>query len=190
MQTLPSSHTARNGHAAPAVILQGPALVPEAMCSMNGFVKIGMAETRNHQVTGRGNTPEEAATNYFGCLDALEAGYAARAAQKSTPPPLAQRTARLAQLLVKGLACAATRQDQAILDRISKAAYLVLTDAVEPTEQPQAMAVRSQTHPDTWYTVEAGHCSCPDAGRHPERACKHRLAVELWCRLNAQEEGA
>ena len=123
---------------------------------MNGFVKIGKAETRNHQCTGRGSTPEEAAANFFGCLDALEAGYAARAAR---PAPLPPRTERLAQLITKGLTCAAEQKDQALLDRISKAAYMVLTHAVEPTERAEALAVRSQANPDTWYTVEGAQCS-------------------------------
>ena len=93
-----------NGHVIPGLIPQGSA-TPEALCSMNGFVKIGLAETRNHQVTGRGATPEEAAANYFGSLDALERGYADRAQRKGPPPassPPPNREARLAQLLACG----------------------------------------------------------------------------------------
>ena len=183
-QTLPQPTASVNGHLMPP---PHTAPVPEARCSMNGYVKIGLAETRNHQVTGRGNTPEEAAANYFGGVKALEAGYAARAARNATPAPLASRTQRLSLLLVKGLTCAASRQDQALVDRISKAAYLVLAGAVEPTERDGAWAVRSQRDPLTWYTVDGEHCSCPDAGKHPERGCKHFLAVALWQRLEAQE---
>ena len=182
-------YACNNGHATPAALPQEPS-TPEALCSMNGFVKIGRAETRNHQVTGRGATPEEAAANFFGCLDALEAGYAARA-QCETPPAAPappSREARLAQLLTCGLQRAVTKGDMGLVERLSKAAALVLSGAVEPTERAQALAVRSQAHPDTWYTVEGLCCSCPDWGKHRAEEtpyhCKHLLAAWLHKKLD------
>lgn len=168
-----------NGHLAPATIPQGPALLPEAPCSIT--MRVPMPGYSDHAlITGRGQTGVEAAAQWQAARQAL-------LAVVTTPAPLPPRTERLAQLLTKGLACAAERQDSALMDRLAKATYLVLTNAIEPTDRAQALAVRSMQHPDTWYTVEAGHCSCPAMGHHPEIPCKHALGVALWQRLAAQE---
>lgn len=190
--TLPQSFPGVNGHSIPTAIPQGPARLPEAPCSMNGFVKIGKADTRSHQVTGRGATPAEAAANYFGCLDALEAGYAARAARQA---PLASRTQRLSLLLACGLEKAQANDDTQRVERLLKAASLVLADCV--SQAPDGCYdVRSQTEPSkTVYRVAARACTCLDAMRHAERHaeessfwCKHSLAVLFAVKLLLQEQ--
>ena len=182
-----------NGHAAPAMIPQGPA-TPEALCSMNGFVKIGRAETRTHQVTGRGATPEEAAANYFGSLDALEAGYAARAAREALLPPLPSRTERLSRLLACGLEKTTAKGDWRLVDRLTKAVALVLAGRVVPMGDG-TYQVRSQTEPETtMYEVSGRACTCPDSRKHeadeqPYR-CKHILSYLFVLRLDDQEKAS
>lgn len=106
------------------------------------------------------------------------------------PAVPATREARLAQLLTCGLQRASNKGDWGLVERLSKAAALVLRGAVEGTERAQAYAVRSQAQPDTWYTVEAGHCSCPDWHKHRDEGryyCKHGLSVLLTQKLDGAE---
>ncbi len=180
-----------NGHAAQTTMPQGTATVPEALCSMNGFVKIGRHETRDHQCTGRGTSPEEAAANFFGCLDALEAGYAARAARQAPPVPLASRTQRLSLLVACGVEKALAVQDTDRVQRLLKATALVLAGCVNQ-EPDGTYAVRSQIEPEkTVYRVAGRACSCQDARQHAEDThalCKHVLAVFFCRRLSEQED--
>ena len=185
----------------PMLIPQSPATFsPEALCSMNGFIKIGRHETRSHQVTGRGATPAEAAANFFGCQDALEAGYAAREARATVPPPapaLPSRDERLASLLACGTAKALAASDDDRLERLVKAYLLVVKSLVEEVQIdgiPQgAYRVHSQTVPGTTYVVQGRICFCQDHKRHAEDTgwfCKHALAALFVTRLDTQEQGA
>lgn len=163
----------------------------DALCSMNGFVKIGRHETRDHQCTGRGATPDEAAANYFGCLDALEAGYAARAARQAVPAPLASRTQRLSLLLACGLEKATQAEDWKLVERLIKAAALVLAGRVVQSAT-SGHQVRSQTEPETTvYEVAGRRCTCQDAKKHegetPAHLCKHALAACFTVRLATEE---
>ena len=186
-QTLPQPPASVNGH-----LLSPPynAPVPEALCSMNGYVKIGLAETRNHQVTGRGNTPEEAAANYFGGVEALEAGYAARAARNATPAPLASRTQRLSLLLACGVEKAIGKGDWKLVERLMKAVVLVLAERVVQTGDGTCQ-VRSQTEPETTvYRVQGRACACQDASQHHTDVsywCKHSLSSLMEMKLKEQE---
>ena len=142
----------------------------EAPCAINARIDV---DGRCCQVTGRGATPEEAAANFRGLLAALQ----------PIPAPVLSRAERVGPLLACGLAKAAGAQDWALAERLAKAAVLVLSDAVEPGNRAGLVAVRSQTHPETWYEVEGKHCTCQDAQRHADRACKHRLAVMMTAKL-------
>ena len=150
----------------------------EAPCSMNTHVEVpGLGRV---QVTGRGLTPAEAAANLRGQVEALT----------PTPAPVQTREARLAQLLTCGLAKAAAKQDWALIEKLSKAAALVLSGAVQPGEREGTTAVRSLTTPLAWYTIdEDGRCSGPDAAHRAKEGeayyCKHNCARLLAIRLGA-----
>lgn len=62
--------------------------------------------------------------------------------------------------------------------RIERAAYLIVMGHVE-RNKAGGFAVRSQTKPGQRYAVSSESCACEDQTRHPERACKHRLAIRL-----------
>ena len=180
-----------NGHSVSTPATPHAPVSTDALCSMNGFVKIGRHETRDHQCTGRGATPEEAAANFFGCMDALEAGYAARSARQATPAPLASRTQRLSLLLACGLEKAQTQGNTGRIERLLKATALVLAGCVSQ-ETEGAYAVRSQTAPATTaYRVTGRSCSCRDAAQHTDDSsfwCKHSLASLLTVKLSLQEQ--
>lgn len=178
MATVPCTIDHRNGHTAPSVIPAGPALLPEASCSVNLRFAVG-PYGQMAQATGRGMTAAEAARNLRETMEATRAELA--------PPPPPTREARLAQLLACGLTRAVAKGDGGLVERLAKAAALVLSGAVEPTERAQALAVRSQRDMNVWYTVEGLACSCPDWGKRrgdeTPYHCKHRLAVWLWRQL-------
>lgn len=182
------------------LIPQAPATSPEALCSMNGYIKIGKHETRSHQVTGRGSTPAEAAANFFGGIDALEAGYAAREARAKGPSPapvLPSRSQRLASLLACGMAKALAAGDDDRLERLLKAYLLVLKNMVEEIQIDKigqgVYRVRSQTDPAKIYLVQGRICNCVDHKRHAQETgwyCKHVLAALFVTRLDLQEQDA
>ena len=167
----------RNGHSAP-VNSSVPPVFPEAPCSINGFFTIpGFA--RDFQATGRGTTATEAARNLATTMAATREALA--------PAPAPTREAQVAALLAKGLACAAAKHDTALVDRLSKAAYLVLSDAVQTTDSPAVMAVRSMSILDITYEVTGTVCTCPAWGKAARagtpHVCKHGLAVAMTARL-------
>lgn len=167
----------RNGHSLPASC-SGPPAFPEAPCSVNGFFTVpGFA--RDFQATGRGTTSGEAARNLAATMAATREALA--------PSPAPGREAHIAVLLAKGLACAAAKKDTALAERLSKAAYLVLSDAVQSTDRPAVMAVRSMTSQDTIYEVTGTVCTCPAwakaARAGTPQPCKHGLAVAMAARL-------
>ena len=170
-----------NGHAAPAAIPQGPAVLPEAAISLNGYIHV-TGLTERIQVTARGHDAAEAAQRLKAGMDAVQATFA------PAPPPT--REARLAQLLTCGLQRAVAKGDMGLVERLSKAAALVLSGAVEPTDSPTVMAVRSQTEPETWYEVSGTICTCPDSQKHLRNGekylCKHALSILIAQRLQTE----
>ena len=176
----------RNGHTVPALVPaallpSSPALLPEAACSVNGYFHIdGYAD--RFQATGRGHNAADAARNLADTIHATRAAL-------ETPPPPPSREERLSALLACGLRKAVAKHDYDLVCRLSKAAALVLSGAVEPTASPAVMAVRSQAHPETWYEVGGAVCSCPDSQKHARNGekylCKHGLAVAMMAKLEA-----
>lgn len=177
--TIPCTTLHRN-HTAPATIPQGPAqLLHEAPCSMTARLLVPAISRDAILVTGRGLTGAEAARNLQESCAALQE------APAPTPPP--SREQRLSALLTKGLVCAASKGDLDLVTRLSKAAYLVLTDAVEPGNTAGQLVVRSETHPETWYEITGKMCTCPDweraAKKNEPRPCNHVLAVLMTAKL-------
>ena len=169
MHTIPANMTPRNLH--PLALLPQPAPLAEAPCSINAHVDINGLRV---QVTGRGLTPEDAASNFRQTLAAMQ------------PPPVPTPktlAAQVAELLACGLGKASAAQDWPLVERLSKAAALVLAGMVELGDRPGMLAVRSMANPDTWYEVEGKLCTCPDAQHHPERVCKHVLAAKIYERI-------
>jgi hypothetical protein len=147
----------------------------EAPCSMNTFLEV--AGIGRVQITGRGCTPAEAAANLRGQVEAL----------LPTPPPVQTREERLAQLLACGLSKASQKGDWNLIEKLSKAAALVLADAVQPGEREGLMTVRSRSNPLTHYEVEQEACSCKDytcrAKEGTPYYCMHLLSVMMVQRL-------
>ena len=171
----------------PPPIPRGPACTPEALCSMSGNIKVGACDVRSNLVTGRGATPEEAASNFFASRQLLLDGYAALDRPQPPAIPLT-REARLAQILTCGLAKAVANGDYSLVERLAKAVALVLSDAVTPTEIAPVFAVRSQKNEYEWYEVSGKVCTCPDSTKHVKAGdigyyCKHVLAVIFTAKL-------
>lgn len=151
---------------------------PEAPASINTFIE---RDGLRYQVTGRGTTAAEAVAQVRALIAELD-GPAAVAVV--TQPTVAEQ---VGALLAKGLACAAKHNDPALAGRVSSAAWLVLSGAVEPTDCTAVLAVRSQAHPESWYEVTGQVCTCK-AWEYSAKAgkptpCKHVLAAEMYKRL-------
>ena len=178
METIPHTPCSCNRPNATTAIPEGPAVLPEAPCSIT--LRVPMPGYADHAlITGRGQTGTEAAAQWQAAKDGLLAVLA--------PPPPPSREERLSQLLACGILKAVQRGDVALVERLTKGFILAVKGLVEPTDLPQALAVQSQASPDTWYTVTtAGACSCPDREKHREEAhylCKHLLASLLYRRI-------
>lgn len=175
---------AHNGQMHPLALLPTPTTpLAEAPCSVNLRFKVpGSYELA--QATGRGLTPGEAVQNL---TEIMQATLAALTPQPATPPVPPSRTDQLGALLARGMERATQAADWGLVERLAKAAALVLSGAVEPTDSPAVWAVRSQAHPDTWYEVSGKVCTCPDSQRAVRQGtgglCKHTLAVCLTLRL-------
>lgn len=159
--------------------------LPEASHSVNIFFEVpGYGKA---QATGRGRTAQDAAANLKSTIDATRAALA----PAPDEPPVRSRTQRLAALLACGLDKAVQRGDLGLAERLTKAATLVLSDAVQPGERADLVTVRSQAEPATWYDVQGTQCTCPDGTRHAKAGekycCKHVLAALLWTRLSAPQ---
>lgn len=167
----------RNGHTPPASIPIPPTF-PEASCSVNGFFTVS-GFTRDFQATGRGHTDKEAAHNLAATMAATRAALA--------PPQPPSREMQIAAFLAKGLASAVDKQDTALVDRLAKAAYLVLSGAVQSTDCKAVMAVKSMKDADISYEVTGTVCTCPAwtyaARTGTSTPCKHVLAVAMVARL-------
>ena len=178
MTTITQTPSPHNG-----IAMRPEACIPlaEAPCSVNLKFAIG-ACGQMVQATGRGLTGAEAAKNLRETIEATKHALA--------PPAPPTREECLQQLYAKGLACAKSRNDFALAQRLGKAMALVTFGLVEPDHSPGTYVVRSEGTPDTWYAVDVqGHCSCPDAAYHPKRPCKHVLALTMWQRLAVSTAG-
>jgi hypothetical protein len=158
--------------------------MPEAPCSLNYF--IDLPGKPRIQITGRGLTPSQAISNAQGMEDLL------RLQCQPPPPPAPEplpvtREEQVASILAKGLSKATKTQDLPLVDRLAKAAALVLAGAVEPGNRPGLVTVQSQAEPLLHYDVEDQMCTCPDWTKQARaghaRPCKHLLAVAMWQRL-------
>jgi hypothetical protein len=163
----------------PAVIPAGPALLPEAPCSITLRVPVP-GHTDQALITGRGWTPAEAVAQWQASRDALM-----HALVPETVLP--SRDDLMQRLIGKAVVKAATAGDLDAVTRLGKAVQLVQAGAVEPGEREGTWAVRSSTDPLTWYPVEGRTCTCKDwtraAQKGEERPCKHLLAVALHAKL-------
>lgn len=170
MYTLPQPGPCRN--------TTQPAPLPESPCSVNAHVEINGLRI---QVTGRGHTADEAATNFRATLAAMQP-------PAPEPPPPLTREQRIAELLTCWLGKAVQRGDFGLVERLSKGAALVLGHQVERSDRANVLAVRSTKNPETWYEVEGRQCTCPGYQTHvryskAEHVCKHICAAALWQRL-------
>jgi hypothetical protein len=73
--------------------------------------------------------------------------------------------------------------------RLAKAQEIALRNNIVEL-LPGVFRVQSQSNPTGAYLVDTTRrtCTCPDAGAHPERRCKHRLAVALFAGWFSQEK--
>lgn len=158
-----------------------PPVLAEAPASVNGFFEIeGFGR---FQATGRGFTGAEAAANMVATMEATRAALLPPKIERPT-----SRTAQLGALLTCWLSKAVAIGDLGLAERLSKAAVLVLADAVTLGPEPGTISVQSLTAPDRVpYGVEGTACDCPDSRKHREvlasYLCKHALASMLWQRL-------
>lgn len=162
---------------------QAPAL-PEAAISINAYIHVpGLPE--RIQVTARGRQALDTAQRLKEGINAIQQTFA-------PTPPLPSREQRLAILLTCGLQRAVNKDDYRLIERLSKAAALVLAGRVVDTGQA-VWEVRSQTEPaTTLYEVQGRTCTCPDSHKHEADEqryyCKHAAAVLFAMKLNAQEQ--
>lgn len=171
----------RNNHKNNLSTEQSGTTLPEVPCSVNGFFHVDGYPDR-FQATGRGSTAQDAARNLRDTITATKTALEA--------PVPTTREQRLSTLLTCGLTRAVAKGDWGLVQRLSKAAALALSGAVEYTGEG-ATDVRSQREPtQTWYTVgEDGSCTCQDWRVHhkgdgePRYRCKHVLAVLMVVRL-------
>lgn len=173
-----------NGHTTPAILPQGPPTLPEAPCSMTARILVKAVSCEPILITGRGQTGPEAAHNLLESVTALQT-------QANAPPPLASRTQRLSLLLACGLEKAVAKGDWKLVERLTKAAALVLAARVVQ-HGAGAYQVRSQTEPEsTVYEIHGQACTCQDSRKPaedtPPHRCKHVLSVLFYMRLLDQE---
>lgn len=149
-------------------------------CAVSGWFRVDGQE-KSYKASGEGDTPDEAAANLAATIAAT---------RQALPHVAKSREAQVGVLLARGIACAVRKGDQALLDRLSKAAFLVLSDAVTPTADPDVWSVRSMADAGQAYDVLAGShaCGCPDwqrrhAAGDTTYTCKHGLAVLMMLRL-------
>lgn len=154
-------------------------MLPETPCSVNvRFSLKGYCDSA--QATGRGWTPAEAASNLKATIDATRA-----ALEAPTLPTLGS-------LLEKGLACAVTRNDPKLAQRLMKAAWYVQQGAVTcDPDGPQWHVQGSQETPYIVYTTPSlRSCSCPDwekRGRETGTLCCHLLSTVMFQKIHGGE---
>ena len=185
MRTLPGTISYRNISPLALHVQSTPRPVvpqmPEATHSVNGYFFI-QGHRERYQATGRGWSAQEAAQNLADTIAATREALAPPVPEPKT------REAQVAELLTCWLGKAAARGDFGLVERLSKAAALVLAGMVELGNRPGMLAVRSSKDAGTWYDVEGRTCTCQDYTCHarkgePEHACKHIAAAALHLKL-------
>lgn len=178
MATIPQT---LNGHNHLVLQPHAPApACPEATHSVNVFFDVdGYGKA---QATGRGNSAKEAAANLLATMQETRAALA--------PQPVVPQKVTIGELLTCGLKKATAKQDWGLVERLTKAAALVLSGAVNPGERAGMLTVQSEKTPTHWYEVDGTACSCKDyEHRHQDGDkayyCKHGLAAMLYTRLQA-----
>lgn len=171
-------------HSTPAWPLQGLVL-PEAPCSVNAYLDLPVIGRT--QVTGRGQTGEEAATHFSATAQAI---------MQRFPRPEAPTPPTLGELLTKWLAKAAAQGDMALAARIGEGALLYLAGLVDALPLTTTdcswlahYAVTSPHFADVAHAValdleQRQHvCDCPWGGE--AAPCAHVIAARLALKLTA-----
>lgn len=158
-----------------------PLTFPEAPASANVFVELpGIGRV---QLTARGTNGAQVVADLLAMVDVAQQAAAQRhqahlAAQLDIERHrayTATKSAWIAKAEAKGASCQA---------RVTKAFALVESGAMVQSQTIDGVwQVRSQTS-DQVYIVDGTSCTCVDGVQHPERACKHRLAVEIMQRTH------
>jgi len=150
-------------------------------------------------VTGRGDTPEQAARNLTETIQATKAALApAPAAQTEPLHAPRSREQVLAGLLTCGMQKAVTKGDMGLVERLAKAAAIVLAKEhlyQDPNTPDHYELLGQMRHAQmTLYHVNPRtlHCTCPDFSTHNSEAqekrhmCKHLLAVMMYERITTE----
>jgi len=163
------------------MIPAGQVTYPEMLCSVNLRFKVdGYPDYA--QATGRGETPEQATANLTATIAATTAALAPQPATPRTPVQI------IAGLVTCGMEKAVSRGDMGRVERLAKAAALVLGGRIETTEHDEVYRVHSLTS-DQHYLVVANAltCTCPDARRQSTDEkpwlCKHVIAALMAQRI-------
>jgi len=146
-------------------------------------------------VTGRGNDAAEAARNLTETIQATKAALAPGEKREARSEKQEDRSREqiVAGLLTCGMQKAVAKGDMGLVERLAKAAALVLGDRIQTTDTPDVYRVLSLTN-DTHYLVVATAltCTCPDWHKHNGEAqekrhlCKHVLATIMDQRVQAE----
>lgn len=154
--------------------------LPEAPCSTNAYVEIA---GHKHQITGRGLTPADMASNYFASIDALQGEYDRRAA----PPSLPQR---IATVLACWLAKAQKEGRWEVIGELGAAMAMVLAGRVRSvTSTPQlyeAWDMNGALHAHVSKVDGCDWCHIYQM----QHTCRHVLAVELALRCDGLAEAS
>jgi len=95
------------------------------------------------------------------------------------------------QLDLRRLVVTGTARRPELADTLNSAAAIVRYDPPRPASRTSRLwLVPSEHREHVAYLVDrtAKTCACPDNRRNRGRLCKHRLAVEMFCRLNDEPE--
>lgn len=168
-------------HSTPACPPQGSRL-PEAPCSVNAYLDLPVIGRT--QVTGRGQTGEEAATHFSATAQAI---------MQRFPRPEAPAKPSLGELLTKWLTHAAAQGDADLAARIGEGAMLYLAGLVVAVPLAKddhswlaRFAVTSQHFAGTTHTVtldldQRRHaCDCAHTV-----VCAHIIAARIALKLEA-----
>jgi hypothetical protein len=78
-----------------------------------------------------------------------------------------------------------------LLDSRSKKALEIAAQAAHWVRLPNgAFSIPSQGNPGQLYVATPQMCQCPDAAQHPERLCKHSIAVSIVLALTETQPQA
>jgi len=95
------------------------------------------------------------------------------------------------RLDLRRLVIAGTARRPDLADALNSAADIAHYDPPRPASRTARLwLVPSEHRQNVAYLVDrtAKTCKAPECRRHPGRLCKHRLAVEMFCRLNDEPD--